>query len=97
MDETNLSTVPKSRHKIIAAKGKRQVGPLSRAKKNVTTTGVFCMNAAGYFLPPMLIFKRKRMKDELKDGALPETPNPLKHSKPLNQHPMVDAFLEVFK
>ncbi|XP_065673859.1 uncharacterized protein LOC136090813 [Hydra vulgaris] len=69
MDETNLSTVPKSRHKIIAAKGKRQVGFLSSAEKGVTTTGVFCMNAAGNFLPPMVIFKRKRMKDELKDGA----------------------------
>ncbi|XP_065658028.1 uncharacterized protein LOC136082546 [Hydra vulgaris] len=69
MDKTNLSTVSKSRHKITAAKGKRQVGSLSSAEKGVTTTSVFSMNAAGNFLPPMVIFKRKRMRDELKDGA----------------------------
>ncbi|XP_065658214.1 uncharacterized protein LOC136082720 [Hydra vulgaris] len=56
MDKTNLSTVPKIRHKIIATKGKRQVGSLSSSEKGVTTTGVFCMNAAVNFLPPMVIF-----------------------------------------
>ena len=69
MNATNFSTAPKSRYKIIAAKGKRQVGSLFRPYKGVTTAIVFSINAAGYFLPPMVIFKRARMKDELKYGA----------------------------
>ena len=28
-----------------------------------------CISASGVYLPPMRIFKRKRMKEELKDGA----------------------------
>ncbi|GFN80941.1 tigger transposable element-derived protein [Plakobranchus ocellatus] len=69
IDEANLSTVPETVHKVLAAKGKRQVGAESSTVRSVTTTGVFCMNAAGCFFPPMVIFKRKRMKDEHKDSA----------------------------
>ena len=30
-----------------------------------------CMNAAGFFVPPLVIFPRKRMKDELMDNSPP--------------------------
>ena len=46
-----LSTVHKP-FKIIAQKGKHQVG-----ERDLTTTGVCCMYAAGEFIPSMLIFK----------------------------------------
>lgn len=39
----------------------------------MTTTAVCCASAAGQYIPPMLIFKRTRAKDELMDGAPPGT------------------------
>ena len=35
----------------------------------IYTTVVCCCNAAGQFVPPMILFERKRMKPELRDGA----------------------------
>jgi hypothetical protein len=72
VDETGLSTVHKP-SKIIAQKGKHQIGAITSGERGVTTTCVCCMNAAGEFVPPMLIFKRVRMNDCLKKGAPPGT------------------------
>ena len=46
-----------------------KVSALTSDERGLTTTGVDCMNAAGEFIPPMLIFKRVRMNDYLKKGA----------------------------
>lgn len=72
MDETALSTVHKP-SKVVAQKGKHQVGAITSGERGLTTTGVCAMNAAGEFIPPMLIFKRSRMNDTLKKGAPPNT------------------------
>lgn len=55
--------------KIFSSKAKRQVGTLSSAERGILITGVICMSATGVYVPPMLIFPRIRMKDELKCGA----------------------------
>lgn len=73
MDETGLSTVQRKPRKILALKGKRQVGAITSGERGTTTTAVCCANAAGNFVPPLIIFKRKRAKDELRDGAPPGT------------------------
>nr|XP_026484877.1 uncharacterized protein LOC113392594 [Vanessa tameamea] len=73
MDETGLSTVQKKPRKILALKGRRQVGSITSGERGVTTTAVCCASAAGFFVPPLIIFKRKRAKDELRDGAPPGT------------------------
>lgn len=62
VDETAVSTVHKP-SKVIAQKGKHQVGAITRGERSLTLTGVCAMNAAGEFVPPMLIFKRSRMND----------------------------------
>ncbi|CAH1997749.1 unnamed protein product [Acanthoscelides obtectus] len=72
VDETGLSTVQRPQ-KIIAQKGKHQIGALTSGERGVNTTCVCCLNAAGNYVPPMLIFKRIRFKDELKAGAPPGT------------------------
>ena len=68
LNRAGLSTVHKS-SKIIAQKGKHQVGALASGERGLTTTGICCMNAVGEFIPPMLIFKRMWMNDCLKKGA----------------------------
>ncbi|CAH2088935.1 unnamed protein product [Euphydryas editha] len=71
VDETGLTTVQRKPRKILAQKGKHQVGAITSGERGTTTTAVCCASAAGYFIPPLIIFKRKRAKDELKDGAPP--------------------------
>ena len=68
MDETSKSSVLKW-SKIISIRGKRQVGAVTSAERGTNTTGVYCLSATGRYIPPMLIFKRKRIADALKVGA----------------------------
>lgn len=68
MDESGLSTVQKP-SKIFATKGRKQVGAVTSAERGVHTTVVCCMNPVGFYIPPALIFARKRFKQELIDGA----------------------------
>jgi len=69
MDETGLQTVQKPQ-KILARRGKHQVGGIVSA--------VCCCRATGQYVPPLLIFKRKHMVDNLKDGAPPGTVLPVR-------------------
>lgn len=71
IDETGVSTVQNKCQKVIAEKGKRAVGSISSGERGVNTTVVCCSSAAGMYVPPLIIFKRMRMCNELKVGAPP--------------------------
>ncbi|XP_066970273.1 uncharacterized protein [Macrobrachium rosenbergii] len=73
VDETGITTVQTKPTRILALRGKKQVGTLSSAERGVLATAVCCMSAGGQFVPPFFIFPRVRMKQELKDGAPPAT------------------------
>ncbi|CAH1954405.1 unnamed protein product [Acanthoscelides obtectus] len=73
VDETSLSTVPGKNCKILAQRGSKQVGRVVSTERGTSITAVICMSASGSYVPPMIIFARKRMKEELKDGAPPGT------------------------
>lgn len=68
VDESALSTVQKP-PKVFAQTGKKQVGALTSAERGIHVTMVCCMSTTGHFIPPALIFPRKRWKQELIDGA----------------------------
>ena len=68
-DETGITTVHKP-VKVIAKKGKKSVSPATSGERVVTTTVLCACNATGYYILPMMIFKRKTNKPELIDGAL---------------------------
>nr|XP_047124214.1 uncharacterized protein LOC124806949 [Hydra vulgaris] len=70
-DETGFTTVPNRPSKVIAARGKKQVGSLSSAERGQLVTVEICMSASGNFIPPMFVFPRCRMKPELLDAAPP--------------------------
>jgi len=55
--------------KIVAKKGKHNVGQVTSAEKGKTVTAVCCTSATGVYVPPMLIFPRARMKAALLDNA----------------------------
>ncbi|GFO48175.1 tigger transposable element-derived protein 1 [Plakobranchus ocellatus] len=71
MDETAVSNVQKRTQKIVAMKKKHQIGAVSSAERGTNTIVVFSFGAVGHYLPPMFIFRRKRMADDLKSGGPP--------------------------
>ncbi|CAH1974303.1 unnamed protein product [Acanthoscelides obtectus] len=73
MDETGISTTSNRPPKVISVKGKKQVGMIASAERGQLTTVIGCCNAAGSFLPPFLIFARKKMQARLLDGSPPGT------------------------
>lgn len=71
VDETGITTVPNKPSKVLALRGKKQVGTLSSAERGVLTTAETCMSAAGNFMPTMFIFPRTRENPVLLDEAPP--------------------------
>lgn len=69
VDETGMSTVRSKPSKIIAKKGRLQVGTITSAERGTLVTVEICMSVTGSFIPPLFIFPRVRMKPELMDGA----------------------------
>lgn len=57
--------------KVLCMKGQKQVGGISSAERGSLVTLVFCMSAAGTYVPPMFIYPRVNMKKELEDRAPP--------------------------
>ncbi|GBP12702.1 hypothetical protein EVAR_10342_1 [Eumeta japonica] len=70
-DETGISVVPKTKSKIIARRGRKQVGALTSAERGATITVEICFSASGQYMPPMMIFPRKRMDPQLMLNAAP--------------------------
>ena len=73
VDETGLSIVQSKIPKVIALKGKRQVGSVTSAERGSLVTVVACMSAGGTYVPPMMIFPRKNFTELLTKGAPPGT------------------------
>lgn len=71
-DETGLIYVNKP-NKIVTKIGKKYVYNRTYAEKGTTTTVLACINAAGQFIPPLVIFKGVRNTPELCRGAFPNS------------------------
>ena len=69
MDQSGISVVQKSCQNVIGLKCKHQIRSISSAERGINTTIVCCNNAAGQYVPPHVIFKRKRMPAELSKGS----------------------------
>ncbi|XP_046662883.1 MFS-type transporter clz9-like [Homalodisca vitripennis] len=64
-DETGITTVQKKCPKVLALKGAKRVGGATSGERGRTITAVFCVSAGGHYIPPMLIYPRKRMTPNL--------------------------------
>jgi len=60
IDETGITTVQTPGH-IVARRGSKQIGRVVSADKGTTTTVACSMSAAGAFVPPLFLFKRKKI------------------------------------
>ena len=72
-DETGISKVHSPKMKIVARRGQKTVWSLTSGERGRTHTILICCSAAGYCIPPLIIFPRVRMNDKLKTGAPPGT------------------------
>ena len=71
-DESGLTTVHKP-GKILSKKGIKQVGKITSRERGQTTTILCAMNANGTFVPPLMIFARKKSNEQLLRGAPPQS------------------------
>ena len=72
MGETGMTSVHQS-GKVAASKGVRQVVKMTNGERGATVTVICAVSAAGAYLPPFMIFPRKRMVDQLMQGAPPQS------------------------
>jgi len=70
-DETGITILQHKHTKILGVKGKRQRSSLQSAEWGSLVTVVTCMSPTGHFIPPLLVFPRKNMKQELMNGTSP--------------------------
>ena len=68
-DESCTSTVHSSLTKVINPTGRKQVGHLTSAERGKTVTIVCACSPSGIYIPPMLIFARKRSHSEIMEGT----------------------------
>jgi len=70
-DETGNTIVQHKHTKILGLKGKRQISSLQSTEWRSLVTVINCTSPTGHFIPPLLVFPRKNMKQELMNGTPP--------------------------
>ena len=93
VDETGITTVQGRPSKIVTLRGRKQVGSLTSAERGKLCTVEICMSTSGQFIPPMIVFLRKRLKQELMNGTPPGTVYRCHHSGWMQR----DIFTEWFR
>lgn len=69
-DETGVTCVQTHRLKVMSVKGKKQVGKLTSAERGKNVTLLLAINASGdMFLPPLFVFPRVRLDNDLTKDA----------------------------
>lgn len=73
VDETGLTIVQSKIPYVVGRKGKRQIAALTSTERGSTITVIACMSASGHYVPPLVIFPRTNMNNQLMRGAPPGT------------------------
>lgn len=68
-DESGMKTVQQQQAKVLAKSSKRQVGSLTSQERGRNVTVICTVSACGQYVPPCLIFPRKRENPILMDNA----------------------------
>jgi hypothetical protein len=70
-DETGITIVQHKHMKILGWKGKSRISSVQSAERGSRVTVVTRMSPSGRFIPPLLVFPRKYMEQELTNGTPP--------------------------
>ncbi|CAH1975097.1 unnamed protein product [Acanthoscelides obtectus] len=71
VDETGIQTSRNRPPKVISLKGKKGVGAISSSERGTLVTALFCCSAAGAYIPPTLVFPRKKKNPRYMEGTPP--------------------------
>jgi len=99
-DETDITTVQQKHTKIWGMKGKRQMSSVQSEERGSLVTVANCMSPTGHFIPPLLVFPRKNMKEELMNGTPPGSIHACHSSGWLQSEiffPVVPSFHQTYK
>ncbi|XP_023312361.1 uncharacterized protein LOC111692544 [Anoplophora glabripennis] len=72
LDETATTTVQRP-HKVVTQKGVKQLNQCTSAERGLLATTCAIIRANGTFLPPIIIFPRKKFVPHMLNGAPPGT------------------------
>jgi hypothetical protein len=70
-DETGITILQHKHTKILGLKVKRLISSVQSVDRGFIVTFFTCMNPTAHFIPPLLIFPRKYMKQEMMTGTPP--------------------------
>ena len=70
VDATGITTAQHRHIKVVSVRSKKEVASLTSAERGNLITVVTRINATGIYVPPLIMFPSKNMKEELLDGAL---------------------------
>ena len=74
VNETGCTTAQSVKNaKVIACRNEKQVGKLTSGERGALVTILYAVNAAGNFIPPMLLFSRIKFRDHIMKGAPPDS------------------------
>jgi len=96
-DETGITTVHHKYTKILGLKGKLQISSLQSAERRSLVTVVTCMSPTGQFIPLLLVFPRKNMKQELMNGTSPGSIHACRSSEWIQSEMFSQWFLHFIK
>jgi hypothetical protein len=70
-DKTGIYIVQHKHMKILGLKGKRQISSVQSADRGSLVKILTCLSPTEHFIPPLLLFPRKYIKEELMNGTPP--------------------------
>ena len=98
--ETGITIVQHKHTKKLGVKGKHQISSVQSVDRGSLVTVVTCMSPIGHFIPPLLVFTRKYMKQEMTNGTPPGI-NPcvpyLRVDTEQDFYPVVSSFHSTYK
>ena len=68
-DKTDITIVLHKHTNILGLKGKRQISSVQSADRGSLVIVVTCLSPTGQIIPPLLVFPRKYMKQEVMNGT----------------------------
>ena len=96
-DETGIAIVEHKHTKILGLKGERQISSVKSADQGFLVTIITCMSPTGHFIPPLLVFLSKYMKQELMNGTPPESTHACHPSGWIQSETFTQWFLHFIK
>jgi len=99
-NKISIAIVQHKHTKVLGLKGKHQISSLQSAEWGSLVTVITCMRPTVHFIPPLLVFPRKNMKQEMMNGTPPGSIHTCHPSGWIQSEifsPLVSSFHQTYK